>query len=76
MMQLIHHDRNDVGGPGTCVPGKDQLVYCKGVYGLGNATGDGRFSTHIDGFIMDRCRLKQQQYLICSTQSFQCFFVG
>ena len=28
-------------------------MYCKGINGLGNATGSGVFSTHIDGFIMD-----------------------
>ena len=53
MMQLLHHYQN-TDGPNTCVPGKDQLTYCKGIYGLGNSTGNGKFSTHIDGFIMDR----------------------
>ena len=49
MMQLIHHYQNN-----QCSPGQDEQIYCNGIYGLGALTEDGMFSTHIDGYIMDR----------------------
>jgi hypothetical protein len=30
MVQLLHHYQN-TDGPNTCVPGKDQITYCKGL---------------------------------------------